>query len=79
MGIKFVSLKWPECRATLDVEESRQQIFCSYCGTQIMVQNNNEYIYRHIDEAGIKKAETDRMVRMKQMEMEEKRGYLMKT
>ena len=44
-----------------------------------MVQNNNEYIYRHIDEAGIKKAETDRMVRMKQMEMEEKRGYLMKT
>ena len=37
-----------------------------------VINNDNEYVYRHIDEAGIKQAETDRMVRMKQMEMAEK-------
>lgn len=72
MAIKFVSIKCPECGASLDVEEGRQQIFCSYCGSKIMIQNDNEYIYRHIDEAGIKHAETEQMVKLKQMEMLEK-------
>lgn len=71
MAIKFVSIKCPECGASLDVEEGRQQIFCSYCGTKVMVQNDNEYIYRHIDEAGIKQAETDRMIRLREVELEE--------
>lgn len=74
MAIKFVSIKCPECGATLDVEEGRQQIFCSYCGTKVMVQNDNEYIYRHIDEAGVKQAETDRMIRLRELELEEARA-----
>lgn len=73
MGIQFVSVKCPECGAALNIEEGREQIFCSYCGTKIMVHNDNEHIYRHIDEAGIKQAETDRIVRMKQMEIAEKK------
>lgn len=73
MAVKFVSIKCPECGASLDVEEGRQQIFCSYCGSKIMIQNDNEYIYRHIDEAGIKHAETEQMVKLKQMEMLEKK------
>ena len=40
-----------------------------------MVQNDNEYIFRNIDEAGIKQAETDRIVRLKQMEIAEKEGF----
>lgn len=73
MGIQFVSVKCPECGAALNIEEGREQIFCSYCGTKIMVHNDNEHIYRHIDEARIKQAETDRIVRMKQMEIAEKK------
>ena len=73
MGIQFVSVKCPECGAALNIEEGREQIFCSYCGTKIMVHNDNEHIYRHIDEAGIKQAETERIVRMKQMEIAEKK------
>jgi hypothetical protein len=37
-----------------------------------MVVNENEYIYRHIDEAGIKKAEVDREIRLRQLELEER-------
>lgn len=73
MAIKFVSVKCPDCGASLDVEEGRQQIFCSYCGSKVMIQNDNEYVYRHIDEAGIKHAETEQMVKLKQMEMLEKK------
>ena len=42
MAIKFVSIKCPECGATLDIEEGRKQIFCSYCGTK---QNTQEKMY----------------------------------
>lgn len=73
MGIQFVSVKCPECGAALNIEEGREQIFCSYCGTKILVHNDNEHIYRHIDEAGIKQAETERIVKMKQMELAEKK------
>lgn len=73
MAIKFVSIKCPECGAPLDVEEGRQQIFCSYCGSKIMIQNDNEYIYRHIDEAQIKQAEVDRTVQLKKMEFLERK------
>lgn len=73
MAIKFISVKCPECGATLDVEEGRQQLFCSYCGTKVMVQNDNEFIYRHIDEAKLKQAETDRMVELRRLEMAEKK------
>lgn len=73
MAIRFVSIKCPECGATLDVEEGRQQLFCSYCGSKVIIQNDNEYIYRHIDEAEMKNAETEQMVRLKQLEMIEKK------
>ncbi len=72
MSVQFVSVKCPECGALLNIEEGRSQAFCSYCGTKILVHNDNEKIYRHIDEAGIKQAETDRIIRLRQMELEEK-------
>ena len=56
-----------------NIEEGREQAFCTYCGTKVLLHNENEYIYRHIDEAGVKQAETDRIVRMKQMELAEKK------
>lgn len=73
MGIKFLSVKCPECKASLDFEEGRKYIFCSYCGTKILINNDNEYIFRHIDEASIKQAETDRIVKLKKIEFIEKK------
>ena len=73
MAIKFISIKCPECGATLDIEEGRRQIFCSYCGTRVMVQNDNEYIYHHIDEAQIKQAEVNQEVQLRRMEIIERK------
>lgn len=73
MAVKFTSVKCPDCGAGLPIEEGRQLMFCSYCGIKILMTNENEYIYRTIDEAGIKKAEADHDVRMKQMEIIAKR------
>ena len=72
MGTKLVSMKCPECNAALNVEEGRKQIFCSYCGTKIIIDNDNEYVYRHIDEAKIKRVETEQLLRLREMELEEK-------
>ena len=73
MAVNLISVKCPDCGASLDIEEGRTQAFCTYCGAKVLLNNENEYIYRHIDEAGIKRAETDRIVKLKQMEMAEKK------
>ena len=54
MSINLISLKCPECKATLNIESDRKQAFCSYCGNKVLVHNENEHIYRHIDDAGVK-------------------------
>lgn len=73
MAVKFISVKCPDCGASLDIEEGRAQVFCTYCGAKVLINNENEYVYRHIDEAGIKHAETERIVELKRMELAEKK------
>lgn len=80
MAIKFIAIKCPECGAELSVEEGREQAFCTYCGAKVMMTNENEHIYRHIDEAQIKRAEadikqaeTEGMIRLRELEMEERK------
>ena len=72
MSLKLMSVKCPECGAGLPIEKGQSQIFCSYCGAKVVVVNENEYTYRHIDEAEVKKAEADRAVRLRELEIEEK-------
>lgn len=72
MAIQFVSVTCPQCGANLQIEEGREFAFCSYCGTKVMMTNENEHIVRTIDEAGIKQAETDRIVKLRQLDIEEK-------
>ena len=70
--IRMISVKCPECGAALEFEEGRQTAFCSYCGAKILLQNENEYIFRTIDEAEIRQAENDREYMLKELAMEEK-------
>jgi len=72
MAVKLTSVKCPECGAALQIENGREQIFCSYCGAKILITNENEYIIRHVDDAGVKKAETERIIEMKKLEIIEK-------
>ena len=71
MAINVKAIKCPSCGANLSYEEGREKMFCSFCGTAIVLTNENEHIYRHIDEAEIKQAETERMIRLKELEIEE--------
>ena len=72
MSVKIISVKCPDCGAVLTIEEDREQAICSYCGAKVLIHNENEYVVRHIDEAGVRRAETDRLVRMKQLELMER-------
>lgn len=70
MAVKMVALKCPQCGADLEVKEGRQIMYCMYCGAKIVLDNENEYIYRYVDEAALEKAETDRMLMQHELEME---------
>lgn len=80
MAITIKTIKCPECGASLDIEEGRNQCFCTYCGCKIALSNENEYIYRHIDEAEVKfaeaeakHAETEQILKLKQVELEKQK------
>lgn len=75
MAITFNSVKCPECGANLPVEKGRERLFCSYCGTQVIITNENEHIYRYIDEAGMVQADNSKEIRMRELSIEEQRGY----
>ncbi len=82
MAIKTNLVSCPKCGADLSYEDGRTEMFCSYCGAKVIITNENEHIIRNVDEAGIKKAETERMIRLKELELEERqqqqRGHIRK-
>lgn len=70
MSVKLLAVKCPECGAYLDVEENRRQLYCSFCGAKVIISNDNEYIYRKVDEARIVEAEVKERIRLKELEVE---------
>ncbi len=73
MGYNLISVKCPDCGQTLSIEENRTHAFCTYCGAKVLISNENEYVIRQVDEAGIKKAETERLIKLKELELQEQR------
>ena len=72
--VKTISLKCPECGAELSVEEDRKQCFCQYCGSKILIDDGStSHVYRKVDEARIKEAEVRELLRLKELELEEKK------
>ena len=78
MAYKLISVKCPDCGQTLSIEENRTQAFCTYCGAKVLISNENEYVFRQVGEADIKKAETERIIRLREMELAEKNSSLRK-
>lgn len=72
LQMKVVSLTCPGCGANLSIEDGRKQCFCEYCGMKIMLDDES-IIYRTVDEARIKEAELQAMLKLKQMEVEEQK------
>lgn len=69
--MKLVSLKCPECKANLSVEPGRKQCYCQYCGTKIIIDNEEQVqTFKTVDEARIREAELDNEIRLRQLEIE---------
>ena len=68
--MKLITLKCSNCGADLEVDPARKQIFCTYCGTKLLIDDETVYVTnRIIDEARLKEAE----VRLKELEYEHER------
>lgn len=39
---RLILMKCPQCGAMLNIEEGRNQAFCTYCGAKLYIDNNNE-------------------------------------
>lgn len=65
----IIELTCPKCMAQLSPEENREIMFCQYCGTKLLINDEQTHIYKHIDEAEIKKAENNKLIRLKELEM----------
>ena len=72
MSVKLVSLKCPSCGKALSVERGAENVFCTYCGTPLHVEQKNRFSLHFFNEAKIRKAEANEKIRLKQLEMKER-------
>ena len=73
MAIQMISVKCPECGSLQHIEGKRNQFFCSYCGAQVILNNENEYVVRTVDEAKVKRTEAEVAKQLKELEMAQER------
>ena len=68
--MKLINMQCKNCGAELQVDSERKQIFCSYCGIKLLLDDESINITnRFVDEARIKEAE----VRLKELEYQHER------
>ena len=65
---KIASLKCPSCGAVLS-DENSDVMFCKFCGSKLIIDNDNEHIYKNINVADVKRAETEQLVKLKELKM----------
>ena len=71
--MKIISLRCPECNATLHIDEGVNECYCQYCGAKLFLDDENVSVihtYRKVDEARLKEAEIRKELKMKRMELE---------
>lgn len=76
MPLKINVIKCPSCGAAIPIQEGTAQITCSYCGSKFTITNENEFVYRHVDEARVRQAEIERMIRLKNLKWKKRKGRL---
>lgn len=69
-----IELVCPKCGAHLSVDANREFLFCEYCGVKILLNDENTYTIRKIDEAKIKKVEADQIIRLKELELAQRKA-----
>ena len=67
MAVEMISVKCPECGAPVEMDQYRRSAVCEYCGTRIIMHDDNTISIR--DEAEIIQAETEQAVKLNQIEL----------
>ena len=79
--MRMYQLNCPSCGATVEIEQDRKSMFCTYCGNQIHVDDgikrveitkNINHHKTYTDEAKIRENERKERIQLKQMEYEDK-------
>ena len=73
MAIQLISAKCPNCGQTLSVDMNCKNVNCTSCGSKLLLLNENEFTFRLIDEGSIQKTYAERQVKLKELEIQEKR------
>ena len=61
--MKLVAVKCPNCGANLECEEGMQKVFCKYCGTPVILDDESVNInvnHRIVDEAEVERVKLQR-------------------
>lgn len=71
--MNLIELKCKECGASLKANAELKKVSCNYCGVVFFIDDGTTaHVYKKIDEARIKEAETNGQIRLKELEMEAK-------
>jgi len=72
--MKLIPVMCPKCGAQIQINEGTKTCYCTYCGTQIIIDEDGAKVtYRKVDEARIKEADVKQILALKEMEIEEKK------
>lgn len=72
--MKLIPVVCPRCNAEIQIKPETKTCFCTYCGTQIIIEDESvTHIYKKIDEARIREADVRETIELKKLEMEEKK------
>jgi DNA-directed RNA polymerase subunit RPC12/RpoP len=72
--MKLIPVVCPKCGAQIQVYEGAKTCYCTYCGAQILFDDDGTKVtYRKVDEARIKEADVKQLLALKVMEIEEKK------
>ena len=56
--MQLINMRCTSCGAELEVDPEKKQLFCSYCGSKLLLKDENIHITnRFVDEARLKEAE----------------------
>ena len=72
MSTKVIEARCPGCGAMVQFDPGQKRATCNYCGSSVAVEDAEEHVTRNIDEADLKRAETEQLIRLKELELRER-------
>ena len=73
MATKLIPLVCPRCGGALQIPEDADKVFCTYCGTQIIVDDDAVTVHMHnYDEAALRRLELEEQRRERELLAQER-------